>query len=163
MEIERKFVGHKQFRNAIDITDPCYDRDVWCRMNNVQLTPGIYECAVDVADCGEWGKRIASIMIFLKDSGEYDESISKMKLIGSIGVDAGLAGFFDNKPDYNDEEWGAFCESLNWGKDDYWIRIDGFFSSSGFGDGGYDVYAASEENGLPYAFRIVFIEEDEEE
>lgn len=62
-----------------------------------------------------------------------------MKEIGSIGVDAGLAGFFHNKPDYTDGEWAAFCERVRHG--DVWLTKDGFYSSSGYGDGCYGVYA----------------------
>ena len=62
-----------------------------------------------------------------------------MKEIGSIGVDAGLAGFFHNKPDYTDGEWAAFCDRVRHG--DVWLTKDGFYSSSGYGDGCYGVYA----------------------
>ena len=62
----------------------------------------------------------------------------EMKEIGSIGVDAGLAGFFHNKPDYTDDEWAAFCDRVSHG--DAWLIKDGFYSTSGYGDGCYGVY-----------------------
>ena len=77
-----------------------------------------------------------------------------MKEIGSIGVDAGLAGFFHNKPDYDDDAWSAFCDRIRHG--DAWITGDGFYSSSGYGDGGYGVYA-QEHNGEIVALEIRFI------
>lgn len=55
-----------------------------------------------------------------------------MEKIGSIGVDAGLAGFFHNKPDYSDEAWSKFCDRIRHG--DAWLTEDGFYSSSGYGD-----------------------------
>ena len=54
----------------------------------------------------------------------------EMKKIGDIGVDAGLAGFFHNKPDYTDDEWAAFCDRVRHG--DAWLIKEGFYSSSGY-------------------------------
>lgn len=31
--MRKKLIGRKHFEGVIDITDPCYDRNVWCRMN----------------------------------------------------------------------------------------------------------------------------------
>lgn len=69
-----------------------------------------------------------------------------MEEIGSIGVDAGLAGFFHNKPDYSDEEWGRFCDRVHNG--DAWLTEDGFYSSSGYGDGCYGVYAYKQDGAI---------------
>lgn len=66
-----------------------------------------------------------------------------MEKIGSIGVDAGLAGFFHNKPDYSDEAWSKFCDRIRHG--DAWLTEDGFYSSSGYGDGCYGVYAYKQD------------------
>lgn len=30
----------------LDVTDPCYKRDVWCRLNDIAVKPGCYECCV---------------------------------------------------------------------------------------------------------------------
>ena len=53
-----------------------------------------------------------------------------------------------------------FCSKINDG--DAWNLYNGIFSSSGYGDGCYNVYANEERN----AFTIVFIDDeydDEEE
>lgn len=78
----------------------------------------------------------------------------QMVEIGSIGVDAGLAGFFMNKPDYTDEQWTELCEATRNG--DAWIKDEGFFSSSGDGDGCYPVYAYK-QNGEITALEIRFV------
>jgi hypothetical protein len=77
-----------------------------------------------------------------------------MEEIGEIGVDAGLAGFFNDKPDYTDDEWSEFCDSIRNGN--AWIRDEGFFSSSGYGDGCYPVNACR-INGEIVALEIRFI------
>lgn len=159
-----KVIGTKYFGSKIDITDPCYDRDVWCRMNDVEIEPGDYECYVKLLDdeeTGGWGERVAEIGIrnIVSISGAYTHVYN---YLGEIGVDAGLAGFFNNKPDYTGEEWGDFCSALGDHEKHAWINEDGFFSSSGYGDGEYDVYAAM-ENGKIVALFIEFIEPDEED
>jgi len=74
--------------------------------------------------------------------------------IGELAVDAGLAGFFQNKPDYNDDEWDEFCEKIN--EHNYLITKEGFCTESGYGDGWYPVFAAKDENGAINALEIRF-------
>jgi len=146
--MRRKTIGYKKFGNSIDITDPCYDKDVWCRMNNIHIKSGNYQCIVWMnTDKGEYdGKpyedtRVGIIGIYLDGAIPLQKSFVE---IGSIGVDAGLAGFFIDKPDYSEDEWSNFCDLL-WkttGKSkNAWIIDEGFFSESGYGDGCYGVYA----------------------
>lgn len=155
--MRRKKIGTKYFEGMVDITDPCYDRDVWCRMN-AEVKAGEYTCYVwRHTDKGVFMNkeykdiRVGVIGIYLDGIIPPQRS---MEEIGSIGVDAGLAGFFINKPDYNDDEWGDFCGSIRYG--DAWIKDEGFFSSSGYGDGEYPVYA-NKVNGEITALEIRFI------
>lgn len=141
--MRRKRIGRRDFHGSVDITDPCYSRDVWCRMDDVKIREGTYDCIVwRHTDKGEIDgkpyvdRRVGIIGIYLDGVIPPQKS---MKEIGSIGVDAGLAGFFHHKPDYTDDEWSALCDRI--GEGDAWLTEDGFFSSSGYGDGGYPVYA----------------------
>jgi hypothetical protein len=107
----------------------------------------------------EWGERVSSIIIS-KDDKANEIGVNSMKKIGSIGVDVGLAGFFNNKPDFPGNKWYDFlCESGVRGKDgrhDYSKRCYdceyGLFSESGYGDGRYDVYAFPEKDGFMISF-----------
>lgn len=46
-------VGYLSIDNGkIDITDPCYDRDVWCRVNDVEVVPGKYVCQIEKQNDG---------------------------------------------------------------------------------------------------------------
>lgn len=168
-----KYVGifnHKG--NKIDITDPCYDKGTWCRTTQ-ELPEGEYECWVDIVDYGDWGKRVALSQIIKKDLDNSD--IYARTRIAEIGVDAGLAGFFDNKPDYDDAAWSEFCE-WSWQKEnqierktvalaneDNAAKCEGFFTSSGFGDGCYDVIALYDKDDKLIGYEINFIEEENEE
>lgn len=148
-----EYVGTIKLGTKVDITDPCYDKDVWCRMTT-DCEPGEYKGYIEMSDEGDWGMRVATVSIF---KGNKMWGIEEMERIGSIGVDAGLAGFFNDKPDFNDDEWIELCNAL--GNGDAWNLYNGIFSSSGYGDGSYDVYANEDRN----AFTIVFIEEEYED
>ena len=147
-----EYVGTIELGTKVDITDPCYDKDTWCRMTT-DCEPGEYKGYVEMSDEGSWGMRVAKVSIF---KGNKICGIDEMEYIGSIGVDAGLAGFFNNKPDFSDNEWRVLCDAIAEG--DAWNLYNGIFSSSGFGDGEYGVYANDERN----AFTIVFIDEEYE-
>lgn len=148
-----EYVGTIELGTKVDITDPCYDKNVWCRMTT-DCEPGTYKGYVEMSDEGDWGMRVATISIF---KGDKMWGVEEMESIGTIGVDAGLAGFFNDKPDFNDDEWSEFCDKIEEG--DAWNLYNGIFSSSGYGDGCYEVYANKERN----AFTIVFIEEEYDE
>lgn len=124
--------GSIKFGNSIDITDPSYDEDVWCRINNFPIPAGEYECYAVIADDTEtdgWGNRVARIGI-RRDKSIYEERK------GMIGVDSGMAGFFncDNRIIFEDilREYPTAA--------DVFIYNNAFVSSSGYGDGGYDVW-----------------------
>ena len=148
-----EYVGTIELGTKVDITDPCYDKNVWCRMT-VDCEPGEYKGYIEMSDEGDWGMRVATVSIF---KGNKIWGIEEMEYIGNIGVDAGLAGFFNNKPDFSDKEWYEFCNKIEHGH--AWNLYDGIFSSSGYGDGGYNVYANEERN----AFTIVFIDDEYDE
>ena len=110
-------IGVMDFHGSVDITDPCYDKDVWCRMNNVKISEGEYACYVwRHTDKGKYEDGTPYSYLLVGAIGIYRNGDiprqKDMEEIGSIGVDAGLAGFFHNKPDYSDEEWGRFCDRV---------------------------------------------------
>lgn len=173
MILSRKIRCYKTIYNdTIDITDPCYSRGVWCRLNDIPIEPGEYrfayykgykheQCDIDrlneiamefdegpasdkdiEKDLKDIQSRVFCIEIQRKGRA-YQLNSSKWEYIGSIGVDAGLAGFFWNKPDFDDDAWSDFCSKINWDKDTF-IDQYGFYSSSGYGDGCYEVYGIKE-------------------
>lgn len=153
-----KKIGVMDFHGSVDITDPSYDRDTWCRMSDVKIKEGDYACMVwHHIDKGQYDgksyryKLVGIIGIYLDGVIPKQEELEE---IGRIGVDAGLAGFFHNKPDYDDEAWQAFSKRIY--KGDAWITEDGFYSSSGYGDGYYSVYAAKKNEEI-VALEIRFL------
>lgn len=142
-KLKEKTIGYKHFSDVVDVTDPCYNKDEWCRLNGIKIKEGDYKCVVwmrpdtVVYDGKEYDDtRVAIIGIYLNGLVPGEK---QMEEIGEIGVDAGLAGFFMDKPDYTDEQWHDFCNSIRNGY--AWMKEEGFFSSSGYGDGFYAVRA----------------------
>ena len=144
--------------NKLDVTDPCYDKDVWCRMT-VDIIPGVYDYEVITR-----GGRCRYLSIKLEGAG----SVRRGLVIGEIGVDAGLAGFFENKPDYNDDVWYKICRYL-YKDDDGGPRIaatntdnqslfgcECVFCSSGYGDGSYDVRPLLDARDVIVGYEITF-------
>ncbi len=156
--MRRKLVCKRDFGGSVDITDPCYRKDVWCRMDGVAIKPGNYYCYKWTSNekyiwNGETHDdyRVGVLGIYLDGMIPTQKS---MESIGTIGVDAGMAGFFENKPDYSDSEWRELCNRTRQG--DAWNFEEGVFSSSGYGDGEYPVYAYK-VNGEIVALEIRFL------
>lgn len=136
--------------------DPC---DILGGMTDVKIRKGVYTCiAWHHKDKGTFDNSEPYCYDVIGIIGIYLDGVipcqKEMKKIGDIGVDAGLAGFFHNKPDYTDDEWAAFCDRVRHG--DAWLIKEGFYSSSGYGDGCYGVYAY-EQGGEITAIEIRFL------
>lgn len=155
-------VGHRIFdERPVTVTDPGYDAGTWCTLTGIKVKPGDYTCAA-----WRWreqytreGKRYSCTRtmicgIYLNDAIPSPEELKSMPLIGTIGVDAGLAGFFQDKPDYDQDAWFAMCDKL---RNKTWLITDeGFFTNSGYGDGSYAVHGIKNADGLFTALEIRF-------
>lgn len=165
-KIQKVFAGIMEVKaDKIDITDPCYDKAVWCRLKST-ITPGSYECYAEFEDFLDWGNRCIRSYIIHSDPFFKRRALRQLRnndtYIGEIGVDAGLAGFFDNKPDFDDDAWVDVCNFMNEAEKKgskvflkHFETGDGFWTHSGFGDGVYLVKAAK-HNGQVIGLEIDF-------
>lgn len=143
-----KYVGTINVPDGlIDITDPCYEDDTWCAMFNKKIKSGKYKCFVTIEDFmfEDMKDRRLTAPKIVHDS--LDEAPLNFEVLSdSIGVDAGLCGFYNHKPNFDkDGDWDNFWQSLS--KIEKYIDCDctkanGVTVSSGFGDGMYTVYEA---------------------
>lgn len=158
MKIKKANQVQLTFGDKIDITDPCYNKDVWCRMT-VDAPAGEYLGTAFIGTEGEIKGRVTGLMIQKK---EVKDNTISWTAIGEIGVDSGLAGFFDNKPDFDHDEWiNTFCSQINFEHKSWKGEFEGraaFFSESGFGDGCYIVYRGTDEKCNVVGFMIDFEE-----
>lgn len=163
MELRKQTVGTRYYTDdPVTATDPCYESGTWCTVKNISVIPGDYECVAwmgketyhnPFTGKSEEYDRVRICGIYLAGEG-LDDDWEDWELIGHAGVDAGLCGFYQNKPDYNDEEWSAFCRAIDHA--DYLITKEGFCTQSGDGDGNYPVYAHKDGNGNIDALEIRF-------
>lgn len=162
---------------VIVASDPCYKIPKWCQ--------GVIDNVLN----GEWiastvieNNRVKSLSIIHK---EYSGDIN----IGSIeqlpfnfGVDSGQFGFFD-KDGYRNDELAKdlpkedFGEGYDTENGDIWYRAaayltlssenqwgvfkDGVVSTSGYGDGSYDVYGMKNNEGKWIAFSVDYFGMDD--
>ena len=173
-----KYVGEINIPDGeIDITDPCYDSDTWCAMFSHKIKPGKYKCYITQVNFpNKYEVEKGDTMFKLHKPGDIviadDIRIMSLKIVhetesinvidkceiinDDIGVDAGLCGFYNHKPNYNDDEWAKFCDELG---DDYPTCIckeDGITVSSGFGDGVYTLKEAKNKNKENVALELLF-------
>ena len=167
---QNKKIGEVLFLDGLcDVTDPCYDKDTWCALHNVKIMPGVYSAFIDevnypneyIADSLEDEAmynvkkgdkfisddiRIMALTIVHEEYVPYflDAETNEYKLSSNIGVDAGLCGFYNHKPDFKeDDAWYKFVDSLDKSDNDNVCDChhgNGVTVSSGFGDGVYKVY-----------------------
>jgi hypothetical protein len=168
----------------INITDPCYKPGTWCGSFDLPAKNGKWLAHINYADYGEWGIRAASLTVFHEElSGSRWVAVSKDNV--DCGVDSGQLGVFDSKYYQNNEIGKEQLEKANLSKDmieshrscgneDWYIMccdktLDdnksaagiipfGVVSSTGFGDGNYDVALSKDDEGNIVQVVATFIE-----
>lgn len=163
-----KRVGSIFLNNNVLISDPCYETDCNYNISIGRIKKGLYNCFVEISDEGDWGKRVARMVAIHKD---YDISVLNEYAFdeGYVGVDSGTMSISDidyyDKYHNNDvdDDWYeknvcAWCSK----KKAHIADRKSFISSSGFGDGCYDVFSRV-RNGNTIAIEVVFIDNNEDD
>lgn len=157
--------------NALIATDPCYLASfshVNALIENVEN--GKWLCKTEYSDEGAWGKRVKSLSAHL----ETDHSHTGLwETIKNCGVDSGQFGFFDLKyfldqgesREYDEESnfYHKVCK-LTYNEETKHqsgvIENSGVVSSSGYGDGSYNVKVARNKNGKVVAVQVDYFDEE---
>jgi hypothetical protein len=169
------------------VSDPCYENPTWCQKKLDDVLSGNYVPFVKVTDNTDgWGRRNSVISVIHEDYTNKDLKWTHVKN-ADIGVDSGQCGIFSletyrNNESLNNYEWingkspfnGGFttdgseedkwyekmCDLTlstenNWGSYD-----NGVVSSSGYGDGSYNLYV-SRVKGKVVGIMVDFLVEEE--
>lgn len=163
MKLSPRIIGARHF-DATPVTamDPGYDSwEASLTLSGINVQPGAYVCVACrgrdqyIVD-GKRHSRTRTMIcgIYLNGKMPTAEEWRNMPIIGTIGVDAGMAGFFQNKPDYDEKDWFDLCDRFN--KKACLITPEGFFTESGYGDGVYNVHGLKNDQGLYTALEIRF-------
>lgn len=155
---------------SVLVTDPCYDIGTWCTAQLDNVHPGTWVGHVIKSNEGNWGIRCAELVALHKD--HLNDIIVWNKTSHQIGVDSGQAGFFDpikfethnmqsscdfeNPKTFYDKCGQATLSLKRFGV----IENCGIVTSSGYGDGVYDLYIAYSNNGQIIGLRLVFISDE---
>jgi hypothetical protein len=140
--------------NEVMVSDPCYVVGTWCQHKLTNVLPGEYQSTVVKYDDRYWGNRNSFIIVVHKDYNTEDK-LNWRKLPFDIGVDSGQAGIFSMETYRNNEVFVTGSRKENDGEEwyrhisDYTLDTpfwgtypNGIVSSSGIGDGGYELRVA---------------------
>lgn len=166
MKEKMMICGKRHFdATPVTVTDPCYSKGTWCTVDTT-IPEGDYRLGLwrtnhwyanDETKKHEYYTRVSAAFILNEKVriGDYIRGQLHHVEIGEAGVDAGVCGFYQNKPDYDDQSWYDFCNKI---KDrDYLITEEGFCTSSGWGDGGYDVYSLVNKEGVVVGLEVRYM------
>jgi hypothetical protein len=143
-KLTARVFGYITLSGKVIVSDPCYDRTVWCMISDLDVMPGKYAVSIAYSDEGEWGERVAS-MTLIHESHNPDINDKWEIMPGTVGVDSGQCGIFDNEiyPKCKDNsDFNSFydeCCALTLGDDSGGVLANGrgAVCSSGYGDGSY--------------------------
>jgi hypothetical protein len=160
------------------VSDPCYDRGTWCQAVLENVKNGEWIADVKQSDEGSWGIRNAELIAYHSGYG-MPKDYQWTKTSHDIGVDSGQAGIYDDNFYRNDSLIGEIKNSLHFNLDEdgerfYSLNCDltcrtennggvmeqGVVSTSGYGDGGYDLFIV-EQDGQVVAMKVVFISDED--
>jgi hypothetical protein len=153
--------------SKIRVTDPCYDPETTpsrCFTVIGKVKKGIWKCVATVVDMPTCGKRVSELWMHHSDIDELEYGDD---YVDYVTVDSGQCGFFFNNDfkklykdrERSDEWYDMVCEE---NQNEGIILDEGVVTSSGLGDGAYDVFVSEDEDGNVESIRVVFIDLDEE-
>jgi hypothetical protein len=135
-------LGYVELSDKVIVSDPGYDRGLWCMKTDFPVKSGRYKAQVVYIDDGDFGVYVSGIML-------VHEEYEQMQLTGwedvdaDIGIDNGQCGIFDdaiypqteNHPD-NEPFYDECCELTMGEKQAGLLKSRrGIVSSGGYGDG----------------------------
>lgn len=150
------------------ITDPCHTKDI-SDIEVVNCVLGQWDYTVDY-DSEE--ERVAELIAWSVDSwGPWGPCLPINEVCGQVGVDSSQVGIFcdarypdGNVGEYKDENsfYGKVCR-LTINKPWHGEVEHGCVSSSGYGDGVYQITIRRDRSGYVNAIRVTFINYNENE
>ena len=154
-------LGYFKVTDKIIVTDPCYHYNDRGTLVLDNVLAGKYIVSAEVVN-----NYITSLAIA---HSNFKNDILESENAGYILVDSGQAGFFDfdffrknEGGEFGDLDsfYGLACAITLSPKQAGVIKKRGVVSSSGFGDGCYDVYVSRDEAGKIVAASVFFVEEE---
>lgn len=144
---------------AMQVTDPCYTGGGGVLLSDVKN--GVWKAYTTLND----GTNTEIIVHHVEHELALGDFVryQPQNMYGAIGVDSGQAGFFDadTLENHNHDHFYEEVCNLTLGTLGAGVIKYGAVSSSGWGDGSYELFIAT-ENGQVVAARIDFLGQEEE-
>ena len=142
------YLGEITLGKHVHISDPCYDRDVWCRTELTKVKPGSYR--VYTVHNDEEG-RVHNLMLLNAEKYGPWQFFVQWCQDENVGVDSGQMGVFDDSIYPTEKEigesfddpktfYGRCCQATLADEMEGLIDGAGAVTSSGYGDGTYWVF-----------------------
>jgi hypothetical protein len=151
--------------NKIIVSDPCYNMETWC-IGDFKAMNGKWNSYIKILD-----KIVVKLLIVHEG---YDKTDPYIKLNIDVGVDSGQCGFYDyqkyvdegaGRGKYNNTNtfYGKVCSLTDTSRKEKKyagiINNFGVVSSSGYGDGSYDVFVGYDGDQVTIA-KLVFTNDE---
>lgn len=167
-----EFITKLKLEDKVVVTDPCYCYEPNQRgivlLKNVQA--GEYKC------CVIYNKenRVKEAIILHESLSIYEQEGFLWLQDGFISVDAAIAGVINYSlheemrkcKNRSEEKWEEkyykeICELFSQDTDTICFRENSFITSTGWGDGRYEVYVTKKDDKI-YGIKIIYDEDEEE-
>lgn len=152
-----------ELENRVVVSDPCYSLSTWCQGVIENAKPGKWICDYE-REYNDEGRVSKLIIRHIEHPNAEPDKLMDFE----VGVDSGTAGVFDYDyyaqyhEDGLDEDWYEKYVVSNCDEHGVIIENQGFWTESGYGDGGYECYV-SETDSEVVAISIIFINSCENE
>ncbi|MBN3525073.1 DUF4241 domain-containing protein [Paenibacillus apiarius] len=157
------------------VSDPCYERNENTLIMGVldNVSNGTWAAQVHKTEVRDWGEACAKLIACHISAADKQDELEWVKCHFIVGVDSGQAGIFDvgkyRIPDTEaqgtdsdtDSDWYLSCCDITESDEDAGVMDGGVVSHSGFGDGGYAAYAATNTQNQVIGVKIIFIKDAE--
>jgi len=152
-EVSVMKAGYIDLSGKVIVSDPCYDRNVLNNAHNIGVKPGKYAAYITYSSGFGFGVKVACIIAVHSEHIKLLQTGMNLELCNAnIGVDSGQCGIFDDTiyplddeftGEYDDENsfYGECCKITLCDKRSGVLKSrKGLVSSSGLGDGVYDLF-----------------------
>lgn len=170
-----KRIGRMELGKDVCVSDPCYDRDVWCMTQLHNVKPGAWDVEAGIGEIDSWGERVYVLTLYHHSIPMQQRNKLEWSEYGSLGVDSGQMSVFDDHyyrrkngsveefesdKDYAEAFYDNCC-GITLGNDGVGLyyadhKAVGVVSSSGCGDGAYPMDVAIQNDEI-VAIRIDFM------
>jgi hypothetical protein len=145
------YTGFIELSGKVVVSDPVYDRSVWCMATDITVKPGTYLTYIVKKHDQKFGFKAAEIVAIHTDWVESEKEAWE-PYDCCIGVDSGQCGIFDDsiypangisRGEFEDEDsfYGECCKlTLSDNQCGVLKSLKGVISSSGYGDGSYKLF-----------------------